>query len=105
MIETVRKGPVAMKRMTMRAGSRSSLEFHCNKHEIYWVMSGKLRVRLRHGRAEESNVDLEEDDTLIITPGMMHQRIALTDVVIMEACAFDSDEDTFIVEDGKKALT
>lgn len=86
----------------MRAGTHSSLEFHVEKHEIYWVLSGALRVRIRHGRAEDSHVDLGVDDTLSIRPGLMHQRIALTDVVLMEACAFDSDEDTFIVEDGRK---
>jgi mannose-6-phosphate isomerase-like protein (cupin superfamily) len=89
----------------MNAGSRSSLEYHVQKHEIYWVMEGSLRVRLIHGRGQEGYAELEPGDCLVITPGQMHQRIAMTDVVIMEACAFDSDEDTFIVEDGRKWST
>ena len=101
-MEFVTDYPVAMKRISMNKGSRSSLEFHVQKHEIYWVLEGTLRVRLRHGRGEDSEIELGPDDCLVLHPGMMHQRIALTDVVLMEACAFDDDTDTFIVEDGKK---
>lgn len=100
-IETARRWPVAMKRIIMRAGTQSSLEFHTRKHEIYWVLSGRLKVGVRYGRAINDSIELSPGECLYLKPGDMHMRIALEDTIIMEACAFDDDADTHFVEDGK----
>lgn len=96
---------LALKRMFMRAGTQSSLEFHVQKHEIYWIIDGVLRLELRDGqeRGRDSYVNLGVGDCYEIPPGVMHRRKAVTDVVILEACSYDGDEDTYIVEDGRKS--
>ena len=98
-IETARRWPVAIKRITMREGTQSSLEFHIKKAEIYWVLSGRLKVGMRVGRGENTSVELGPGECFHIQPGDMHMRQAITDCVIMEAC--DSENDVRFVADGK----
>ena len=66
-----------VKRIFMKRGCQSSLEFHCIKREIYYVESGTLKIGLRVGRAE-------------------------TDCVIIEISTKDENSDSHIVEDGTK---
>jgi len=101
-IETVVSKDYAGKRIFMRAGENSSLEFHCRKTESYFIHSGKLLVRLRAGRGEDRFFELNEGDALFTPPGLMHQRGGLKDTVIIEVSTRDEDSDSFLVEDGQK---
>jgi mannose-6-phosphate isomerase-like protein (cupin superfamily) len=87
----------------MRAGSKSSLEFHVVKHELYWVISGQLELGLRDGnkRGKDTSIVIGPGECYEIPPGTMHQRRAITDVVILEACSCDSDADSHIIIDGR----
>ena len=85
----------------VRKGKNSSLEFHCKKSEGYYVHSGHLLLRLRAGRAEDKFFELKEGTASFMPPGLMHQRGALEDTVIIEISTLDEDEDSFLVEDGK----
>lgn len=87
--------------MKMKAGCQSSLEYHANKKETYFIESGELTVGLRIGRAENTAVKLRKGDVFTIFPGQMHMRIADTDVTILEVSTKDELGDTFFVEDGK----
>lgn len=91
----------AGKRIFMKEGCQSSLEYHVHKKEAYYIESGKLKVGLRVGRAENRSVILNPGNTFIVNPGTMHMRIALEDTVIMEVSTKDDDSDSHIVEDGK----
>jgi len=90
-----------LKKIFMKKGSQSSMEYHCNKDEFYYIFSGKLKVGHRIGRAENTSVTLEENDVYHIPPGLMHMRIALEDTIIIEWSNKDDDRDSHIVEDGK----
>jgi mannose-6-phosphate isomerase-like protein (cupin superfamily) len=92
---------LAVKVIYMRSGCQSSLEYHVKKHEIYWLAEGELKIGLRSGRGVNSSVTLKEGECYEIAPGTMHMRIALTDCAIYEACSYDDDSDTFIVEPGE----
>ncbi len=98
----VSRDDFAGKRMFMNAGTQSSLEYHVNKKECYYLQEGKLKVGLRVGRAENKSITLEKGDTLILQPGVMHMRICLEDCVIIEVSTKDEDSDSHLVEDGKK---
>ena len=91
----------SVKRIFMNAGTQSSLEFHVKKKESYYIESGKLKVGLRVGRAKNTSIELNPGDVFHINPGLMHMRIAVTDVVIIEASTKDDDGDSHIVEDGR----
>ena len=85
----------------MSAGTQSSLEFHVKKKESYYIESGTLKVGLRIGRARNTSITLRQGDVFHINPGLMHMRIAKTDVVIIETSTKDDDGDSHIVEDGR----
>lgn len=90
----------SVKRIFMNAGTQSSMEFHLKKREMYYIESGELKVGLRLGRAQNKSVILKSGDVFHIDPGLMHMRIALTDVVIIEVSTKDDDSDSHLVEDG-----
>ena len=90
-----------LKKIFMKKGSQSSMEYHCNKDEFYYIFAGKLKVGHRIGRAKNTSVILEENDVYHVPPGLMHMRIALEDTIIIEWSNKDDDSDSHIVEDGK----
>jgi mannose-6-phosphate isomerase-like protein (cupin superfamily) len=91
----------AGKKIFMNVGTQSSLEYHLYKKEGYILQSGKLKVGLRVGRAENRSVILYPGDTYVINPGTMHMRIALEPSIIIEISTADDDKDSNLVEDGK----
>ena len=90
-----------LKHIFMHKDSQSSLEYHVKKDENYYILSGRLKVGLRTGRAENREVILNEGNIYHIPPGLMHMRIALEDTHIIEWSNKDDDSDSHIVEDGK----
>jgi mannose-6-phosphate isomerase-like protein (cupin superfamily) len=90
------------KRIFMKTNGQSSLEYHVHKKEGYIIQSGKLKVGVRVGRAENRSFVLTPGDTFVIDKGVMHMRIALEDTVIMEVSTKDDDADSHLVEDGQK---
>jgi mannose-6-phosphate isomerase-like protein (cupin superfamily) len=90
-----------VKRIFMRKGTQSSMEYHVNKQEAYYIESGRLKVGTRIGRAKNTSLILEKGDIFHIPVGFMHMRIALEDTVIIEFSTLDDDGDSHIVEDGK----
>ena len=90
-----------VKRIFMRKGTQSNMEYHVNKQEAYYIESGRLKVGTRIGRAKNTSLILEKGDVFHIPVGFMHMRIALEDTVIIEFSTLDDDGDSHIVEDGK----
>jgi mannose-6-phosphate isomerase-like protein (cupin superfamily) len=100
-IETIMSEDVAAKRILVRKGGQSSLEFHVDKRESYYIHSGLLKLGLRIGRAENHSIVMGPGDSFDVRPGLMHMRMALEDTVIVEVSTKDSDMDSFLVEDGQ----
>ena len=69
---------------------------------MYFIETGKLKVGLRVGRAQNTSLTLEAGEIFHINPGLMHMRMALEDTVIIEVSTKDNDSDSHIVEDGTK---
>ena len=90
-----------VKRIFMKKGTQSSMEYHVKKEESYYIESGQLKVGTRIGRAENKSLILNQGDVFHIPVGFMHMRIALEDTVIIEFSTLDDDSDSHIVEDGK----
>lgn len=90
-----------VKRIFMKKGTQSSMEYHIKKEESYYIESGKLKIGTRIGRAQNKSITLKEGDVFHIPIGFMHMRIALEDTVIIEFSTLDDDADSHIVEDGK----
>lgn len=81
------------KRLFIRQGYGSSMHFHVLKTETIVVESGSLELKILE-EGEETRYILFPGDSILITPGLMHQLIAKTeDVVLYEFSTqhFDSD--------------
>lgn len=92
---------IAAKRIFVRKGGQSSLEYHVEKSESYYIHSGLLKVGLRIGRAENRSIVMMAGQSYDVRPGVMHMRIGLEDTVILEVSTRDSDSDSYLVEDGQ----
>ena len=103
-IQTMVNKDYCGKRILVRKGKHSSLEFHCQKTEGYYIHSGNMLLHLRAGRAEDKFFELKEGSSSFMPPGLMHQRGGLEDTVIIEISTRNDDNDSFLVEDGKKRL-
>ena len=90
-----------LKEIFMKAGTQSSMEYHLRKDEKYYIQSGKLRLGLRIGRAQNKSIILSKGDVYHVPPGLMHMRMAIEDTTIIEWSNRDDDRDSNIVEDGK----
>lgn len=100
-IETILSEEVAAKRIFVHKGGQSSLEYHVEKAESYYIHSGLLKVGLRIGRAENRSIVMMAGQSYDVRPGVMHMRIGLEDTVILEVSTRDSDSDSYLVEDGQ----
>ncbi|HEY1500552.1 MAG TPA: hypothetical protein VGF88_13300 [Acidobacteriaceae bacterium] len=100
-IETIVSGEVAAKRIFVRKGGQSSLEYHVEKSESYYIHSGLLKVGLRIGRAENRSIMMMAGQSYDVHPGVMHMRMGLEDTTILEVSTRDSDSDSYLVEDGQ----
>jgi len=101
-IETIVSAEFAGKRILLNQGGQASLEFHVRKTESYFVHSGKVRVGLRTGRAENRSIVLSAGQAFDVLPGLMHMRMAIEDTLIIEISTRDDDGDSHLVEDGTK---
>ncbi len=99
---TIVSSEIAGKRLLLKKGISGSLEFHVRKHESYYVHAGELALNLRAGRAENRLFRIPAGTTVTLPPGLMHQRGAITDTVVIEISTRDDDADSFLVEDGTK---
>lgn len=99
LLEALDDGAV-WKRIDMRANTQSSLEYHVTKQEIYFLVSGNLDIGIRIGRAQNHIIHMTQGQSFVIPAGLMHMRIARSDLVLVEWALHDNPKDTHIVEDG-----
>jgi len=101
-IETIVDKDYCGKKIVMEKNTQNSLEVHCKKHETYFVHSGKVKIGLRLGRAENKSILLKKGEVFNIPPGLIHMKIAPQKCTIIEISTKDDDSDSHLVEDGIK---
>ena len=92
----------SIKLIKMLQDKQSSMEFHINKKESYFIISGKLRLGIRYSRAKQRSLYLLKNNSFMMQPGTMHMRMAVKNTIILEMSTKDEDNDSIIVEDGLK---
>jgi mannose-6-phosphate isomerase-like protein (cupin superfamily) len=70
---------VFLKELFLRKGHTSSLHFHKEKDEFFYIVQGQVRVRLA-----DTTIELKAGDTLRITPGQVHRIQPIEDTLILE---------------------
>ena len=78
-------GAFSLKRLEMRAGTRGGLQFHRCKHEVAVLISGTMIVRHVAPSGELTEREVSAGEVVHFAPGVVHQEIAVTDCVLIEA--------------------
>jgi mannose-6-phosphate isomerase-like protein (cupin superfamily) len=89
------------KLMNFNTGARFSMHFHAEKHETWYVLSGKFTVNHIDTRDATVHVDdLNPGDTWENEPLFPHQLVCIEAGTIIEVSTPDSVEDNYRVAKG-----
>jgi len=87
--------------ITVRAGKRTSLQYHQEKEEANLVLCGEGRLHLAESdKATVEKYPLVPGQIVHIRPGVVHRVEALTDLVIVEVSTPELD-DVIRIEDDE----
>ena len=92
-----------VKKLTMWAGHRCSLQYHNIKKETIYVLSGVLNII--QGKTQDTLVGkyYRAGDTVTIPPGLIHRMEGVEDSVYLEASTPEMDDVVRLVDDYKRA--
>jgi mannose-6-phosphate isomerase len=92
-----------MKKLTMWAGHRCSLQYHNIKCETIYVLSGKLRIYTGSTQDQLTSRVFEAHEAITIVPGVVHRMEAVEDSVYLEASTPEMDDVVRLVDDYQRA--
>ena len=75
----------------IKAGQELSVQYHNKKDETVHLLSGEIVYRVKKGELLE-DVHLRVGESFRITPGTVHQMVALTDCEVLEVSTPDLDD-------------
>jgi mannose-6-phosphate isomerase len=73
------------------AGQELSVQYHHKKDETVYLLSGEIVYNVRQGEQLE-DVRLKVGESFRITPGTVHQMIAVTDCDVLEVSTPELDD-------------
>tara|TARA_B100000787_G_C16183555_1_gene293259 strand:+ start:241 stop:1017 length:777 start_codon:yes stop_codon:yes gene_type:complete len=91
----------AIKIIEMNLNTQSSMEFHIQKKENYFLEKGEMDLGIRYSRGLNGLIKLRKNNSFLMKPGTMHMRLAKKNCKIIEMSTRDHDNDSIIVHDGK----
>jgi mannose-6-phosphate isomerase len=75
----------------INAGQELSVQYHNKKDETVHLLSGEIVYRVKNGDILEDMV-LKVGESFRITPGTVHQMVALTDCEVLEVSTPEVDD-------------
>ena len=82
------------KKLILSKDKNSSLHFHKEKDETFYIQSGKVRMEI-YPNNEKQIIIMKPGDSMHIYPGLLHQSFGLEDSEIFEFSTQHFEEDTF----------
>ena len=76
---------LTLKKLTIKKGSAGGLQYHRKKNECGYLLKGKLLVKYDDGSKKLKKKILKKGQFFHFKPYGVHQEIALTDCIILEA--------------------
>ncbi len=101
----------AFKEIFIKAGSRTSLQFHDKKKETHLLVSGKAKLHYASSQrtddietilGEVAEVDLEPTCLIDVKPGKIHRIQAITDIILYEASTPHLDDVIRLDDDNNR---
>ena len=81
-----------VKKLTMWAGHRCSLQYHNFKKETIYVLSGVLKIIQGTSQSNLDEMLYRAGDTVTIPPGLIHRMEGVVDTVYLEASTPEMDD-------------
>ena len=77
----------------INAGGELSVQYHHKKDETVYLLSGNISYRVqREGSNRLDDVQLRVGESFRITPGTIHQMVAITDCDVLEVSTPEVDD-------------
>lgn len=92
-----------VKKLTMFAGCRCSLQYHNIKKETIYVLSGILRITQGVSQDTLEYKLYRAGDTITIPPGLIHRMEGVEESVYLEASTPEMDDVVRLVDDYSRA--
>jgi mannose-6-phosphate isomerase-like protein (cupin superfamily) len=94
--------PFGFKVILVKAGHRTSLQYHEHKQETYFILMGEGRLHFRQSvDAEDEVVDFSSGALGHVDPGTVHRVEAITDIILIEATTPDDGSDNVRLHDDQ----
>ena len=92
-----------VKKLTMWANHRCSLQYHNFKKETIYVLSGVLKIIQGQSQNELMEKLYYPGDVMTIPPGLIHRMEGVVDSVYLEASTPEMDDVVRLVDDYQRA--
>jgi mannose-6-phosphate isomerase len=76
----------------INAGQELSVQYHNVKDETVYLLSGQIVYRVKSDTDLLEDVQLKQGESFRITPGTVHQMVALTDCDVLEVSTPELDD-------------
>jgi quercetin dioxygenase-like cupin family protein len=91
-----------VKKLTMWAGHRCSLQYHNIKRETIYVLSGKLRIYTGPTQEHLTAKVFGPGETITLISGVVHRMEAVEDSVYLEASTPEMDDVVRLLDDYQR---
>ena len=92
-----------VKKLTMWKGHRCSLQYHKQKKETIYVLSGQLKIYSGPSENELTVKIYSRNDTITLLPGTIHRMEGVEDCVYLEASTPQMEDVVRIQDDYNRA--
>lgn len=104
-IQIINTDKYCSKILHFNAGAQSSLHYHIDKYETWYITKGSIKITgVNPDSAEEYELIVDEGKMVDIPRGTIHQVFAFTDTDIFEVSTPDFWEDNYRVKKGDSQL-
>ncbi len=81
-----------VKKLFMKAGNSCSLQYHKEKHETFYLISGEMLFQFGEDENNLTSEKLCSGTHRVIKPGFIHRMSAITDILYLEASTPQLDD-------------
>jgi quercetin dioxygenase-like cupin family protein len=76
----------------INAGQELSVQYHNEKDETVYLLSGEISYRVQSDGGKLEDVRLKVGESFRITPGTVHQMVGMTDCDVLEVSTPELDD-------------
>lgn len=90
------------KRIYIKAGTRTSFQYHKKKVETNYIIAGRAEVWLENNQGRIEKRKMKANDFFNVYPPKKHRVIALTDLILQEVSTPEVDDVIRLEDDSQR---